>query len=377
MQSRSSQPGVPAVRTVRDGAEPEAIAITESETYQTLLARAHRRTGGVPPERIVRNVLSVTHGGDWPVQRDALDAVLRRCASTRTDEIQIVQRPTGRLLGLYATRRRGSPAHSYRTLLRRIELPDGDGVMNEMTRADVTAVTMFEATLPVPGRVIPNHPDVERAVSTGERVFDEIRCTTCHVPALPLDKKGWIYSEPGPYNPSGNLRRAGARVLEVDLTNPSLPQPRLAPSHEDPTVLSVPAYTDFKLHDITDSTDDDAKEPLDANQPLQSPRFAAGNRKFLTRRLWGAANEPPYFHHGLFSTMRQAVLAHHGEAAASRSAFVGATEYDQDSLIEFLKSLQVLPPGTKALIVDELYRPKAWRTSKPTGLNQSQRSTLD
>jgi len=125
MQSRSSQPGVPAVRTVRDGAEPEAIAITESETYQTLLARAHRRTGGVPPERIVRNVLSVTHGGDWPVQRDALDAVLRRCASTRTDEIQIVQRPTGRLLGLYATRRRGSPAHSYRTLLRRIEPIDG------------------------------------------------------------------------------------------------------------------------------------------------------------------------------------------------------------------------------------------------------------
>ena len=46
MQSRSSQ--------------SEAIAITESETYQTLLARAHRRTGGVPPERIVRHVLSVT-----------------------------------------------------------------------------------------------------------------------------------------------------------------------------------------------------------------------------------------------------------------------------------------------------------------------------
>jgi hypothetical protein len=73
----------------------------------------------------VRRVLSVTHGGDWPVQRDALDAVLRRCASTRTDGIQILQRPTGRLLGLYATRRRGSPAHSYRTLLRRIEPIDG------------------------------------------------------------------------------------------------------------------------------------------------------------------------------------------------------------------------------------------------------------
>ena len=47
--------------------------------------------------------------------------------------------------------------------------PDGDGVTNEMTRADVTAVTLFQATLPVPGRVIPNDPDVERAIATGER----------------------------------------------------------------------------------------------------------------------------------------------------------------------------------------------------------------
>src|SRR6266545_7333356 len=96
----------------------DEVATTETETYQTLLARAHRRTAGVPPESIVLHVLSVTQGGDWPVQRDALDAVLRRCASTHTDEIQIVGRPRGRLQGLYATRRRGSRARSYRTLLR-------------------------------------------------------------------------------------------------------------------------------------------------------------------------------------------------------------------------------------------------------------------
>jgi hypothetical protein len=76
----------------------EEIAITESESYQTLLARAHRRTGIVPPDRIVRRVLLVARGGDWPVARDALDAVLRRCASARTDEIQIIRRPAGRML---------------------------------------------------------------------------------------------------------------------------------------------------------------------------------------------------------------------------------------------------------------------------------------
>jgi hypothetical protein len=105
--------------------EREAITVTESESYQMLLARAQRRTGAVPPASIVRHVLSVTQGGDWPVQRDAIEAVLRRCASAHSDEIQIVRRPPGRLLGLYATRRRGSRAHPYRTLLRRIQPLDG------------------------------------------------------------------------------------------------------------------------------------------------------------------------------------------------------------------------------------------------------------
>jgi len=109
----------------RRSTESDSSAVTGSETYHTLLARAQRRTGGVLPERIVRHVLSVTQDGDWPVRRDALDAVLRRCASTHADQIQIVGRPRGRLLGLYATRRRGSRARPYRTLLRRIEPLDG------------------------------------------------------------------------------------------------------------------------------------------------------------------------------------------------------------------------------------------------------------
>ena len=111
MQSRSSQ--------------SETVSIAETETYQVLLARAKGRTAGVPAERIVRHVLSVTHGGDWPVRRDALDAALRRCASAHTDEIQIVGRPPGGLPGLYGTRRAGSRARPYRTLLRRSEPLDG------------------------------------------------------------------------------------------------------------------------------------------------------------------------------------------------------------------------------------------------------------
>src|SRR5439155_3161674 len=136
--------------------------------------------------------------------------------------------------------------------------PDGDGVVNEMTRADVTAVTLFQATLPVPGRVIPNDPDVERAIAAGERVFEEIRCTTCHVPALRLNRGAWTFVE---------------RRVAVDLADAALPRPRLAPSADEPAAIVVPAYTDFKLHDITDAADASAAEPLDMNQPATSPRL--------------------------------------------------------------------------------------------------------
>ena len=235
---------------------------------------------------------------------------------------------------------------------------DGDGVVNEMTRADVTAVSVYQATLQVPGRVIPNDPAVERAVLLGEKVFAKIGCATCHVPSLPLDKQGWIFTEPNPYNPPGNLRAGETQTLRVDLTSAVLPQPRLKPDSSG--TIPVPAFTDFKLHDICEP--DAGAEPLDQNQTAWSPKFREGNREFLTKRLWGAANEPPFFHHGLFTTLRQSVLAHAGEALASRQAFQMASEDEQNALIEFLKTLQVLPPGTKDLIVDEKFRPKRWPT---------------
>jgi CxxC motif-containing protein (DUF1111 family) len=218
----------------------------------------------------------------------------------------------------------------------------------------------------VPGRVIPNDPEVERAVIVGEQVFEKVGCASCHVPSLPLERRGWLYTEPNPYNPPTNLRPGEAQTLQVDLADARLPQPRLLPPSAEATVLLVPAYTDFKLHDVTDPSDPDEAEPLDMNQTVWSPKFREGNRRFLTKRLWGAANEPPFFHHGLFTTLRQAVLGHSGEALEQRLAFQRLPAYEQDALIEFLKTLQVLPPGTTDFIVDEGFHKKEWppRTTK-------------
>ena len=238
---------------------------------------------------------------------------------------------------------------------------DGDGFANELTRADVTAVTVFQATLPVPGRVVANDPEVEKAVRLGERRFAEIGCADCHIPKLPLTNNSWIYSEPNPYNPTGNLRPGEASALSVDLSSDELPGPRLKPDSHG--VIWVSAFTDLKLHDITTGPADPNAELLDQNQSLGSAAFFAGNVRFLTRKLWGTANSGPFMHHGKFTTLREAVLAHSGEALASRQAFAALSNYEKDSLIEFLKTLQVLPPGTKSLAVDENGKLRNWQQS--------------
>lgn len=232
---------------------------------------------------------------------------------------------------------------------------DGDGFVNELTRADITAATIFQATLPVPGQLIPNDPEIEAAVATGKKAFVSIGCSSCHIPALPLTDKGWIYTEPNPYNPAGNLQPGDAQSIAIDLTRDDLPPPRLKPVRG---VVWVPAFTDLKLHDITSGPTDPDREALDMNQNPGSPGFFAGNGKFITRKLWGIANQHPFGHHGLYTTMRESVLSHSGEALNSRLQFQSLPAYEQDSLIEYLKTLQILSSGTRDLVVDEDGKPK-------------------
>ena len=262
--------------------------------------------------------------------------------------------------------------------------PDGDGVVNELTVADLTAASIYQATLPVPGRVIPNNPVIELANIVGERLFNQIGCARCHAtlpltannnPGLP-GQPGWIYFEPNPYNPatgpnSPNLQLGptnypvSAPALPVDLTSDALPLPRLHASH---TVVMVPAYTDLKVHDITTGPDDPNCEPLDQNQPAGSSGFFAGNCKFITRKLWGFYNQGGAFmHHGKFTTAREAVEAHNGEALSQRLAFDALPIEQQNDVIEFLKSLQVLPLGSRSLVVDEHGSPKPWPPGMPSG----------
>jgi len=99
--------------------------LASTETYETLTAAARRRTGAIPHELFVRQALGAAPGGDWPVQRDGLEALVRRRGFCRRDGLRVHGRPPkGQVLGVYATRRPGVRGRAnsvtrrpYRTLL--------------------------------------------------------------------------------------------------------------------------------------------------------------------------------------------------------------------------------------------------------------------
>jgi di-heme oxidoreductase (putative peroxidase) len=220
---------------------------------------------------------------------------------------------------------------------------DKDGVKDELTRGDITAATLFQAAMEIPGQVIPRHPVIEQAIHQGEVTFQKIGCASCHVPALVLNSP--IYSEPNPYNPAGNLRiQDVTRPVAFDLTRQG-PLPRLERLRDGRAI--VRAFTDLKRHKMG---------PLCNNEKLV--QAGVPTDQFITKKLWGFYSEPPFMHNGRCTTITEAILIHGGEAQSARDAFAALSKGDRDNLLEFLKSLQVLPAGSRALIVDEHGQPR-------------------
>lgn len=235
---------------------------------------------------------------------------------------------------------------------------DGDGVRDELTVGDVTALVLFQAALDTPGRLMPRDPRRRAAAARGEHQFEVIGCANCHVPVLVLEASR--FEEPGPYNPRGNLQpQEVTRSVSIDLAVDGIgPRPERLP---DGRVL-VRAFTDLKRHELNDG---DLRHFANEQVPqgtlagvLQSGAFtevpkARPRSEFLTRRLWDVGNTDPYGHRGDLTTLTDAIHFHGGEGRASRDSFFAQSRSDQAAVIEFLKTLQILPAGAKALTLEE------------------------
>lgn len=238
---------------------------------------------------------------------------------------------------------------------------DQDGVLDELTVGDITVTSIWQASLNTPGQVIPTDPAVAAAIIQGESTFARVGCAECHVPRIVLtDTK---FSEPNPFNPPGNLRPEDVRrPVTFDLAaQGQLPRPERTADGK----IIVRAFTDLKRHNLCD-----AETNVFCNEKV----IQAGvpTSQFLTRKLWDCGSSAPYGHRGDLTTLTEAIEAHGGEGAASRAAFRALPKSERDDVIEFLKSLRVLPKGTPSLVVDEALRPvdKAALVAKVTTSRQ-------
>ncbi|MEW6131339.1 MAG: di-heme oxidoredictase family protein [Acidobacteriota bacterium] len=212
---------------------------------------------------------------------------------------------------------------------------DEDGVANELTVGDITAATLFQAAMNMPGRVLADDPARRAAAARGEARFAEIGCTDCHKPALVLNSP--VYTEPNPYNPIGNLRLQDVSVVcSIDLTR-DIDKPRLERAESGSAI--VRAFTDLKRHVICDDQD-----PFYCNEKVVQAYVPTN--QFLTRKLWDVGNSAPYGHRGDLTTITESIVHHAGEARPHRERFVALPKEQQAEIVEFLKQLQVLPNGS-------------------------------
>jgi hypothetical protein len=222
---------------------------------------------------------------------------------------------------------------------------DEDGVPDEMTVGDITASTIFQAAMNIPGRVIPDDAARRSTAQSGEARFASIGCTDCHKPALTLNTR--FFSEPNPFNPPGNLRVQDVQhLITFDLTR-DIPKPRL--DRADNGGAIVRAFTDLKRHVICDD-----KDPFFCNERVVQSGVPID--QFITRKLWDVGNTAPYGHRGDLTTITEAILHHAGEARPQRERFAALTRDQQAEIIEFLMQLQILPIGSPGEVTESELR---------------------
>lgn len=209
--------------------------------------------------------------------------------------------------------------------------PDGDGVKNELTVGDITAIALFQAQLGTPGRKIPDDPAHRKAAEDGEALFDKIGCAACHVPAMTL--KSRMFTEANPFNPEWKLLTTVAKPVGFDMTTKGQP-PRLEQAPDSGAI--VRAYTDLKRHNLCDEGD-----RFFCNDRVPEHGIPLGT--FVTRKLWDIGSSAAFGHRGDLSTITEAIEHHAGEARTARTNYSSLSAYERAAIVEFLKTLQILP----------------------------------
>jgi len=207
---------------------------------------------------------------------------------------------------------------------------DEDGVADELSPGDISAVTAWQATLPMPSVRHDLPGDWQRVAEAGAKAFDGLGCAECHKQTLAL--KSLVFHDPGPYDAAGTLR-AGEVVKSIDIDLAKQPwATRL--QRNDKGEWLVPLFADLKRHVIVD------EGVAGLGNELMAQRFVERD-VFRTAPLWGVASTAPYGHRGDYSTLDDVIRAHGGEGREARDAYIHADAATREGVIAFLKTLVI------------------------------------
>lgn len=209
---------------------------------------------------------------------------------------------------------------------------DGDGKPDEISEGDVSALVAFQATLPPPTVLAPADPTWKAAAARGSELFDTLKCSSCHMRALPLDSLK--FTDPGPEDAAGTLRTADVKtpaVYDLGLLDWARTLPR-----NDKGEVMVPLFGDLKRHKIAD------QQVAMLGNELLAQRFVERD-VFKTAELWGVGSTAPYGHRNDITTLDGVIRAHGGEGRAARDAYVNLSQDDRNAVIAFLKTLEIVP----------------------------------
>jgi CxxC motif-containing protein (DUF1111 family) len=165
----------------------------------------------------------------------------------------------------------------------------GDAFVPEVIPSRLDNITFYMHALAVPVRRNVNDPEVLK----GAKLFDQAKCSVCHVPQLQTA-------------PIDGLSTAG---------------------------VTIRPYTDLLLHDMGDDLAD------------HRPDFQADGREWRTPPLWGIGllrtvnGHTDLLHDGRARNVVEAILWHGGEAATAREMFRSMRKAERDALVRFVESL--------------------------------------
>ena len=208
--------------------------------------------------------------------------------------------------------------------------PDGDGIEDELTTGEMSALHIFLTTSERPFQ-----QDLASEEQTrGKRIFNRIGCSGCHIPTINTRSPVLEYRITG----GGVIDPDEEPYYAVDLSSDVAEGARFETNRRGG--IKVPIFSDYKRHNMGSRLAESfhALETPDCDNEVAGTEIT--NCNFITMKLWGLADTAPYLHDGRALTIFEAIAFHGGEAQRPRDRFLNLSEAGQNALIAYLSTLK-------------------------------------